>query len=239
MTRVFTSQPVERQGGPGPSGATSSSRILSADPSEETFSSGPDAGRSEHRGHLSITAPPPSWMLPSSLRDADLSGITVSDGSMCLAHPASLNIQGWSEALLARPDVVQLPQDIYIWIYMCIYMRHTHTHARVIRWRERKPRPKKAAGSEEDRAADVGASAALFSAPQSGAARVHVHVRARFHVRRRTAQPPGQAGYCRINHLQQHAAVGTTDNIDRRSSRDGCFCAHNPDSPILSSVLLK
>lgn len=67
-------------------------------------------------------------------------------------------------------------------------MRHTHTHARVIRWRERKPRPKKAAGSEEDRAADVGASAALFSAPQSGAARVHVHVRARFHVRRRTAR---------------------------------------------------
>lgn len=89
--------------------------------------------------------PPPPVMLPSSLRDADLSGITVSGGSMCLAHPASLNIQGWSEALLARPDVVQLPQDVYICIYMCIYAPHTRTHARVIRRRERKPRPKKAA----------------------------------------------------------------------------------------------
>lgn len=38
------------------SGATSSSHILSAVTSEETFSSDPDAGRSEHRGHLSIKA---------------------------------------------------------------------------------------------------------------------------------------------------------------------------------------
>lgn len=38
------------------SGATSSSHILSAATSEETFSSDPDAGRSEHRGHLSIKA---------------------------------------------------------------------------------------------------------------------------------------------------------------------------------------
>lgn len=37
-------------------GNTSSSHILSAGPFEETFNSDPDAGRSEHRGHLSIKA---------------------------------------------------------------------------------------------------------------------------------------------------------------------------------------
>lgn len=33
---------------------------------------------------------------------------------LCLAHSDSLNIEGRSAALLARPDVVQLPEDVYI-----------------------------------------------------------------------------------------------------------------------------
>lgn len=48
------------------SGAPSSSRILSAVTSEETFSPDPDAGRSEHGGHLSIKARSPPGSFPAA-----------------------------------------------------------------------------------------------------------------------------------------------------------------------------
>lgn len=33
-------------------------------------------------------------------------------------------------------------------------------------------------------------------------------------------KPPGQTGYCHINHLQRHPTVETTDNIDQQTDRD-------------------
>lgn len=64
-----------------------------------------------------------------------------------LAHSGSLNIQGWKEALLARPDVVQPPEHVYICIYIHTAQEHvTSTET----FKERKLPPKMAAGSEED-----------------------------------------------------------------------------------------
>lgn len=52
-----------------------------------------------------------SWIVPSSLREADLSGGNVSTAASGSFRQSK---HSRSEALLARPDVVQLPEDVYI-----------------------------------------------------------------------------------------------------------------------------
>lgn len=38
-----------------------------------------------------------------------------SAASTTVSGSSRLNVQGWNEAFLARPDVVQRPEDVYIW----------------------------------------------------------------------------------------------------------------------------
>lgn len=60
-----------------------------------------------------------------------------------LAHSSSVNIQGWKEALLACPDVVQPPEHVYIHTARA-HVTSTET------FKGRKLPPKMAAGSEKD-----------------------------------------------------------------------------------------